>query len=222
MAQHSGKEEQAEEQLHDDEDVLARAARPRKVADGGQRQRAPVVTLQVLLHNVRVLAVAVHPVLATEAVVLVDDVVQTAVPVENDEQVVDEAGGTEQVGVVGVSFGAVHECPEAVDFDQAEWTQDRVEADGQVEEVQRQQAQAVDVEGRRVHIVMSQLGRVGLQHSVLEVAGTKVEHDVREVQEVGQVVQAEPHHDGLTCNPGRISTDALTTENISRSKFSFK
>lgn len=72
-------------------------------------------------------------------------------------------------------LSSVHERPEAVYLDEAERAQNRVEPDGQVEEVQRQQAQAVDVERGRVHIVRSQLGRVRLQYTVLQVARAKVE-----------------------------------------------
>lgn len=104
---------------------------------------------------------------------------------EDDEQVMDEARRPEQIRIVGVSFGAVHERPEPVDFDQPEGAQDRVEAYGQIEEVQRQQAQAVDVESGRVHVVVAQLSRVRLQHTVLEVARAEVEHYVGQVKEIG-------------------------------------
>lgn len=111
-----------------------------------------------------------------------------------------EAGRSEEVWVVGVPLRSVHEGPEAVDLDEAEGAQDGVEADGQVEEVQRQQAQAVDVEGGGVHVVRAQLARVRLQHAVLQVARAEVEQDVGQVQEVGEVVQREPHDQRLACN----------------------
>lgn len=82
----------------------------------------------------------------------------------------------------------VHERPEAVYLDEAERAQDRVEADGQVEEVQRQQAQAVDVERGGVHIVRAQLGRVRLQHAVLQVARPEVKQYVRQVKKIRKVV----------------------------------
>lgn len=81
----SGEEQKAEEQLYDDEQILELAARPGQVPDGGERQRAPVVALQILLHDIRGLAVAVHPVLTAERVVLVDDVIQTTVPMEDHQ-----------------------------------------------------------------------------------------------------------------------------------------
>lgn len=65
-----------------------------------------------------------------------------------------------------MTLGAVHERPEPVDFDKSEGAQDGVEADRQVEEVQRQETEAVNVEGGRVHVVRSQLGGVGLEHAV--------------------------------------------------------
>lgn len=201
VAEHGGEQQQPEEQLAYDERVLAVAARLGQVADGGERERAPVVALQVPLHRVRLLHVLVHvhPVLAAEPVVLVDDVVQAPVPVEYHQQVVDEAAGPDQIRVVGVPLGAVHERPEPVDLDDAERPEYGVEPDGQVQEVERQQAQAVDVERSRVHVVVPQLGRVRLQHAVLQVPGAEVEQDVDHVQQVAQVVQAEPHHDRVAC-----------------------
>lgn len=97
-------------------------------------------------------------------------------------------------------LGSVHERPEPVYLDEAERAQDRVEPDGQVEEVQRQQTEAVDVEGGGVHVVCAQLGRVCLQHAVLQVTRPEVEQNVRQVQEIREVVQAEPHYQRLACN----------------------
>lgn len=114
---------------------------------------------------------------------------------EYHKQVVDEGRAPEQVRVVGVPLGAIHEGPEPVDLHQPEAAQDRVKADGQIEEVQRQQAQAVDVEDRRVHVVGAQLQSVRLQHPVLQVSGAKVEQYIDQIQEVGQVVQTEPNGD---------------------------
>lgn len=114
---------------------------------------------------------------------------------EYHKQVVDEGRAPEQIGVVGVPLGAVHEGPEAIDLHQPEAAQDRVEADGQIEKVQRQQAQAVDVEDRRVHVVGAQLQGVRLEHPILQVAGAEVKEYIDQIQEVGQVVQAEPDRD---------------------------
>jgi len=148
-----GEEHQPEEQLQDHEDILPLGARLGQIPDGGQRQGAPVVALQILLDHVRRLRVMVHPIARSEPIVLVDDVIETAVPMEYHKQVVDEGRASEQIRVVGVPLGAIHEGPEPVDLHQPEAAQDRVEANGQVEKVQRQQAQAVDVEDRRVHVV---------------------------------------------------------------------
>lgn len=84
MAEHGGEQQQAEQQLAYDERVLAVAPGLGQIADGGQRQRAPIVALQVPLDGVSLLGVGVcvHPVFATEPVILVDYVVQTPVPVE--------------------------------------------------------------------------------------------------------------------------------------------
>lgn len=195
VAEYGGEQQESEQKLEDDEHVLSLAAWSRQVTYRGQRQCTPIVALQVLFDNVRSLTVNEHPVLAAEPVVLADDVEETAVPVEDDEQVVDEAGGAKQVGVVGVALRPVHEGPETVDLDQTEGAQDAVEAYGQVEEVQWQQAETVDVERGGVHVVVPQLDGVSLQYTVLQVASAEVEHDVHQIQEVRQVVQAEPNQD---------------------------
>lgn len=184
MAEHGGEQQEAEQQLEDDEQILSLAAWSRQVTYRSKSQSTPVVTLQVLLDHICCLTVDEHPVLAAEPVVLADYVKEAAVPVEDDEQVVDEAGGSEQVGVVSVALRPVHEGPEAIDLYQPEGAQDAVEAYGQVEEVQWQQAETVDVEGGGVHVVVAQLGGVGLQDAVLQVACAEVEHDVHQVQEV--------------------------------------
>lgn len=41
--------------------------------------------------------------------------------------------------------------------------------------------------------MVAQLRRVGLQYAIFQIAGTKVEHDVDEIEKVREVVQAEPH-----------------------------
>lgn len=138
MPQHSGEEHQSKEVLQYNEEILALVARPRQIPDGRQRQRTPVVALQVLFDHVGTLGVTEHPVFRPETVVFMNDVKQTAVPVEDHQQIMDKTGGTEEVWIIGVPLGAVHERPEAIDLYQAKGAQDRVEADRQVEEVQRQ------------------------------------------------------------------------------------
>lgn len=96
-------------------------------------------------------------------------------------------------------FSSVHERPEPIDFHYAERPEDRVESDRQVEKVERQQAQTIDVERSRVHVVIAQLGGVRLQHAVLQVPGTEMEKYVDHVQQIAQVIQTEPYYDRVTC-----------------------
>lgn len=112
-----------------------------------------------------------------------------------------QAAGPDQVRVVGVPFGAVHERPEPVDLNDPKRPQDRVEPDGQIEEVERQQAQAVDVERSRVHVVVAQLRGVRLQHAVLQIPGPEMEQYVDHVQQIAQIVQTEPYDNRITCKP---------------------
>lgn len=82
MAQHRSEQHQPEQQLQDHKQILPFAPGSRQIPNGGERQCAPVVALQVLLHHVRTLRVTKHPVFRAEPVVLVDYVVQTPVPME--------------------------------------------------------------------------------------------------------------------------------------------
>ncbi len=97
----------------------------------------------------------------------IDEMEETGVPVESEQQVVDERDEAQQVGVVGVALAAVEERPQLVDLHQAEDTQNRLEAQREVQEVEGKQAQAVHVERRRVHVVLPQLYRVRLKNSIL-------------------------------------------------------
>ena len=117
---------------------------------------------------------------------------ETRVPVKYGEQVMEHHHGPEQIRKVGVALGPVEEAPEPVDFDEAEAAQYRVVADAQIQNVERHQTQTVDVEPGRVHVVVSESDRVGLEHALLEEARPKVEHYVAYVQKVGQVVEGEP------------------------------
>lgn len=135
-----------------------------------------------------------------EIVVLHNDAVETGVPVENDEQIVDEADGAEDVGVVSVPLRAVHERPEAVNLDEPEAAEHRVESDGQVEEVERKEAQAVHVKGGRIHVVLSQLRRLRLQHAFLQVARPEVEGNVQRVDQIAKVVETQPHDERVASN----------------------
>ena len=116
------------------------------------------------------------------------------------EEVVQQCAGADGVGVIGVALRAVLEGPEAVDLYEAEAAQHGLEANTEVEKVQRQQTQTVDVEHRRVPVVEGQLGGVRLQHAVLQVACPEVEGDVQDIEEVSQVVQAEPHRHVFSVN----------------------
>ena len=92
---------------------------------------------------------------------------EARVPVKRQDEIVDEGNEAQEIGVVGVPLRAVHEGPELVDLDEAEDPQDGLEAEGEVEEVEGQEAEAVDVEGRGVHVVLPELRRVSLEYAVL-------------------------------------------------------
>lgn len=111
---------------------------------------------------------------------------------EDGEQIVEHDDGAKEVGKIGVTFGAIEELPEAVDLDETKAAQDRVVADAQVENVERYETEAVDVEASCVHVVVAQTDRVGLEDAFFEETGAKVEQDVANVQEVGEIVEREP------------------------------
>ena len=97
-----------------------------------------------------------------------DEVKEAGVPMEGQEQVVDQGDEAEEVGVVGVALGAIHERPELVDLDQAEDSEYGFEAQAQIKEVQGQETEAVDVEHGGVQVVLAQLRRVRLENAILE------------------------------------------------------
>ena len=156
MAEEGGEEQQGEDDLEDDEHVLPDRVRRGRRAHGGQRDQTPVQRVQVLQRH-RVLLLLGELPSGVPRALQADghDVVEAGVPVEQRDEVVHEGGGADDVGVVGVPLRAVQEGPEAVDLHQAETAEDGAEADGQVEDVERQQAQAVDVEGGGVGVVDS-------------------------------------------------------------------
>ena len=63
----------------------------------------------------------------------------------------------------------VEKLPEAIDLDKPADAEHGLELEAQVEEVEGEEAEEVDVEGGRVHVVLPQLHRVRLQHPVLQV-----------------------------------------------------
>ena len=97
------------------------------------------------------------------------------------------------IRVVRVTLCPVQERPETINFYQSKTTQHRLEAYGEVEEIEWEQTQTVDIEHGGVHVMDAQLGAVRLENAVLEVASPEVEGDVKDVDEVGEVVEGEPH-----------------------------
>lgn len=58
---------------------------PWQVPNRREGQCAPIVTLQVLLDDVRRLGIAEYPVLAPETVVLINNVIEAPVPVKDHQ-----------------------------------------------------------------------------------------------------------------------------------------
>lgn len=129
MTQHRGKQHQPEQQLRNHKHIFRLRSGSRQITDSRQGQCAPVEALQVLFDDVIRFGVMVHPRLRSKSIVLVDQVVKAAVPVKDDQKVVNERCGPKNVRVVGVSFGAIHERPESIDFDETKRSQNRIIAD---------------------------------------------------------------------------------------------
>ena len=89
---------------------------------------------------------------------------------------------------VRVPLCAVKERPEAVDLDQPEAAEYGHKPDGQIEDVQGKEAEHVDVEDGRVHVVYPQLDAFRLQDAVVEKTSPEVKDNVEDVQKVGEVV----------------------------------
>lgn len=112
---------------------------------------------------------------------IMKQVEEAGVPVKRQDEIVDQGHETQEVGVVGVPFRAVHEGPELVDLDEAEDPEDGLEPQGEVEEVEGQEAEAVDVEGRGVHVVLPELRRVRLEDAVLRALEREGEREEIEI-----------------------------------------
>lgn len=200
MAKNGGKQHEPEDELDDDEEQLALGARLEDSSGRGERERAQVEALQVLADPVVGVGRLAHPeaVLADErrieTVVTHDDAIEASVPVKDDQEIVDETDGAEHIGVVGVPLRPVHKRPEPVDLDEPEAAQHGIETNGQVEEVEREQAKAIDVESCRVHIVLSQFAGVRLQHALFQIARPEVKGNVKDVDQIAKVVETQPHH----------------------------
>ena len=108
------------------------------------------------------------------------------------EQIVQHDNCAKQIRKVSVTLSAIEKYPKLVHFDQTETSEYRIVAYAQIEYVQWHQAQTIDVEACRVHVVMSQSHRIGLQHALFQVTGAKVKYDVQCVQQVGKIVEYEP------------------------------
>ena len=116
---------------------------------------------------------------------------------EDGEKIVHHHQTPKEIGIVRVSFSAIEKGPETIDLHQTKETNHRLEADGQVEEVQGHQTETVDVESRGVHVVVSQFNRIGLQNTVFEVRRAEVEDDVENIEEITSVIEDEPEKEVL-------------------------
>ena len=107
---------------------------------------------------------------------------------ENGEEVMEQSDRTNDIWKVRVSLSPIEERPKAVDLDQPEAAEYGHESDGQVEDVEGEEAEHVDVEDGRVHVVYPQLDAVGLQDAVVQKTSPEVKDNVEDVQKVGEVV----------------------------------
>ena len=79
-----------------------------------------------------------EPVMRAEAFVQMDNLTHTGIPMEYNKNIMNEWYSPKNIWIVCMAFCAVEKCPKSVDFDQTETSEYWLEADGQVEEVQRQ------------------------------------------------------------------------------------
>ena len=93
-----------------------------------------------------------------------------------------------------MSLRPVQPLPEPVDLHQPAEPQHGLEVEREIEEVKRQEAEEVNVEGGGVDVVLPQLDRVCLQDPVLQVSCSEVYEDVHQVNKVGEVIKREPDH----------------------------
>ncbi len=90
----------------------------RRFSDGGERERGPVHAVCVLSHQTAELGVRgvrIHELIRPEADGLGEGVIHAGVPVDDDHDVHDEVGDSEDVGKVSPCFGALEKLEQAVD-----------------------------------------------------------------------------------------------------------
>ena len=115
VAHDGGEDEHADEEVDDDEEVLHVLLRLRRLPDGGQRQRGPVETVDVLAGQRLVLGqrdVGVDPQVRPEPDGAADGEVDAGVPVDDDEDVQNQRHDSPQPRETRprlCSVGEVHE-----------------------------------------------------------------------------------------------------------------
>ena len=120
-----------------------------------------------------------------------------------------EVGDAPHVGVHRPVADHVDEADGAVRLHEAREPDERVDADEDLDEVERQQRDQVDDEALRVDVVPDELASLVDDEPLLEVPGPHLHADVGEVHEVGDRVQREPRRlVALTDLGERLARDA--------------
>ena len=100
-----------------------------------------------------------------------------------------QADGAPNIRIVGMPFCPVQERPKTVYFDQTKAAQNRFEANGKVEKIERKQTETVNVKYCAIHVVLAQLDAVRLEDAFFEVSRPKVDQNVQNVKKIGKVVK---------------------------------
>ena len=120
-----------------------------------------------------------------------------------------EVGDAPHVGVRRLDADHVDEADAAVRLQEAQEPDERVDADEDLDEVERQQRDQVDDEALRVDVVPDELASLVDHEPLIEVPGPHLHADVGEVHEVGDRVQREPRRlVALTDLGERLARDA--------------
>ncbi len=96
--------------------------------------------LEVVASNALTIAFilrASEPIAWAKAILHVNDVTETGVPVENDQNVVHQTKSSKHIGIVGVALSSVQERPEPVYLHQTKTPENWFEANWKVEDIER-------------------------------------------------------------------------------------
>ncbi|TNN45291.1 hypothetical protein EYF80_044521 [Liparis tanakae] len=192
VANNGGKHQHGNEQVCDHKQVLFLPLGQRGVSHRGENLgREPEAVKVLAAHGGerRVGHVGVHPAVAPEADVVGQSKVEAGVPVDQHEDVDHELGDAEGVGVGGSRLHAIQGLGESGDAEKSVDPHQRgLDAEGNVEEVGRQQGDQVPEEVGGVQVALPQLSDVPDEDALIQVFSDNTSNDLVDLRRAVQLV----------------------------------